>query len=206
MDYSKANIPFFDYDTIDKRADEFRKKYNKNRVPIDIEKLIEIDLEIDIIPTENLKSICGTDALIQSSWKSIYVDKKIYTDERYLGRYRFSVAHEMGHLILHKNIYSKLGIESLKDYYNFLENFPSREYDYLEGQAHKFANCLLIPKEALAKERNKLIEETPHYLDGFDERKLIQYIATPLSRKFKVSEQPMEIALSYLAKKENGDF
>ncbi|WP_163359758.1 ImmA/IrrE family metallo-endopeptidase, partial [Klebsiella aerogenes] len=52
-------------------------------------------------------------------------------------RSRFDLAHEIGHLILHKNTKDELK--------------PER-YKLKESQAHKFAGALLLPAESFANE------------------------------------------------------
>lgn len=52
-------------------------------------------------------------------------------------RSRFDLAHEIGHLILHKNVGNEL---------------DSERYKLKESQAHKFAGALLLPAEPLAEQ------------------------------------------------------
>lgn len=52
-------------------------------------------------------------------------------------RSRFDLAHEIGHLILHKNVEFELN---------------STRYKLKESQAHKFASALLLPAEPLAEQ------------------------------------------------------
>lgn len=82
MNYQKVKIPFLNTLIIKERADSFRSKYWNGSIPVDIEKIIDLKLKLDIIPIHNLKDYCDTDALITSSWDSIYVDHKSFLDER----------------------------------------------------------------------------------------------------------------------------
>ncbi|MBG0575988.1 XRE family transcriptional regulator [Enterobacter ludwigii] len=52
-------------------------------------------------------------------------------------RSRFDLAHEIGHLILHKNVGNEL---------------DSERYKLKESQAHRFAGALLLPAETLAEQ------------------------------------------------------
>ncbi|EOC0021023.1 XRE family transcriptional regulator, partial [Cronobacter sakazakii] len=52
-------------------------------------------------------------------------------------RSRFDLAHEIGHLVLHKNVGNEL---------------DSERYKLKESQAHKFAGALLLPAESLAEQ------------------------------------------------------
>ena len=186
--------PFITRGKIIEEADIFRKKFWNNTVPVDIEKIIEQKFNINIIPIPNLMESCYTDAFITYDWKSIYVDNKKYMDDRYEGRLRFSLAHEIGHLILHREIYPGFGINSSQDFYKFFENINQEQYNYFEGQANKFASYLLIPDDILQGERRELLSnyEIP---DGIDEDILNHVIASVLCDRFNVSPDALEIAL-----------
>jgi len=102
MDYTQIQIPYIGNLVIKNKADLFRTKYWDEILPVDIEKIIDVNLEINIIPLPDLEKLCNTDALITSDWKSLYIDKDLFEDERRQNRLRFSLAHEIGHLVLHK--------------------------------------------------------------------------------------------------------
>lgn len=198
MNYKNISVPFRDKNYIKSRGDLFRQQFWDDSVPIDIEKIIDVKLKIEIILIENLESLCDTDALITSNWQSIYIDQKAYSDDRYQNRLRFSLGHEVGHFVLHRNIYSSFNIQTISDFYKFLEEIPREQYGYLETQANKFANYLLVPRKRLSIEKNRLLKK---YINLIDPKKqdintLNSYIANPISRIFGVSTDVIEIALS----------
>lgn len=199
MNYKNIKVPFWDKRKIKTKAELFRQKFWDDSIPVDIEKIIEFKMGIEIIPTENLQSFCNTDALIASDWQSIYIDLKSYMDDRYQNRLRFSLGHEIGHFALHKTIYSYLGIKTIEDFYRFIDQIPKKQYDYLETQANNFASYLLVPREKLLKEKNKLLESYKEIdFSKYDLSTLNSYIANPLSRIFVVSDKVIEIALTDL--------
>ena len=118
-----------------------------------MEEIIELKLKISLAPIPNLQNSFGIDAFIASSWRLVYVDEARYLDGRFQNRLRFSLAHEMGHFVLHRNIYNSFRIKELEDFYKFFEQIPQEQYNYLETQANKFANYLLVPREKLVIER-----------------------------------------------------
>ncbi len=195
MKYRDISIPFLDEDIIENKANQFRDKFWNNIVPIDIVKIIELKMKIDIIPLPGLQKLCDVDALITSDWKNIYVDNDNYMDDRYENRLRFSLSHEIGHYVLHKNIYSSFEIKNFKDFYNFMDKFSDKQYSYLEVQANKFANYLLIPREKLILERDEIIKSNSE-IKNIDIKIINPYIATNLSNIFGVSNKAMEIALN----------
>lgn len=197
MDYRKIIVPFLNIQTIKKQADLFRQKFWDDTIPIEIEDIIDLKLKLDIIPLKELLKLCDTDALITSNWNSVYVDYDKYLDDRYRNRLRFSFAHEIGHFILHKNIYATFGIKNFPDFYRLIEQIPQEQYGYLETQANKFANHLLVPRNRLILEQKKVMERNKS--DDFkkiDIKTLNSYLAIPISKIFGVSEEVIEIALN----------
>jgi Zn-dependent peptidase ImmA (M78 family) len=116
-------------------------------------------------------------------------------DDKYQNRLRFSLAHEIGHLVLHKNIYKEFRISTYSDFYTFIEDVPRLEYGHLETQANKFAGYALMPRKMLEKERNKLLSVLPSDIRNLSLDVINPYLLTPLSCVFGVSEQSIEIAL-----------
>lgn len=200
MDYSKIKIPFLKPETIKKRAENFRKRHRNGQLPIDIEKIIDVYLGINIIPIPGLERICNADALITSDWQSLYIDKDLFDDERRQNRLRFSLAHEIGHYVLHQNFYACLAINSFQDFYDFIEIIPIEQYGYLETQANKFASYLLVPRQLLSQKFKEELGRVKKTIDisRFDKTLLKSYIANPLAKTFGISEEAMEIILSEL--------
>lgn len=201
MDYRKIRVPFLNNKEIKNKADLFRKKFWNESVPVDMEEIIELKLKISLAPIPNLQNSFGIDAFIASSWRLVYVDEARYLDGRFQNRLRFSLAHEMGHFVLHRNIYNSFRIKELEDFYKFFEQIPQEQYNYLETQANKFANYLLVPREKLVIEREKVLKimkskSVP--IEKMDKGTINSYIAIPISRTFGVSEEVVQIALNDL--------
>lgn len=195
MNYSDIKIPFVDKEKIKRKADLFREKFWDDSIPIDIEKIIDLKLEIDIIPLPDLG-----DAFISSDWKSIYVDRNKYLNG-IQNRLRFSLAHEIGHFILHKEIYSSFKINSFEDFYCFVDEIPNNQYHYLEIQANKFAGLLLVPRDRLIIEKKKELSSfevaSGVSIDSIKDQSLLySYLAEPISKTFGVSSEVIEIALN----------
>lgn len=192
---TKIAAPFLSNEQIRRKTNEFRSKYWDETMPVNIEEIIEQKLEINIIPIPNLFEFCNSDALITSDWSSIYIDNKKYMDDRYNDRLRFSLAHEIGHFVLHKNIYNSFGIKDFGDFYNFFADIDPEQYSYFETQANKFASHLLIPSEKLISEKDKILKAKNMEHNNFNEDVLIPYLATELSDRFGVSNIAVECGL-----------
>lgn len=104
-------------------------------------------------------------------------------------RKRFTIAHELGHLFLHKNAvnYDQGGIMLFRD------GHSSEGTDQREVQANRFAAELLMPepsiREDLVKEKTFDLMTDPELLRPFVER---------MAKKYNVSEQAMSIRLTTL--------
>lgn len=183
-------IPYFDNKELKQRADEFRNKNWGNEVPVNIEQIIESRLKMDIIPIPDLYKQCNADALISSDWNTIYVDNNNYLDDRYYNRIRFSLAHEVGHFILHKELYASFNIKNFEDFYNIIDQLNDK-YGIIESHANRFANFLLVPRVKLKIEKDRVLNEHPE-VKGFDIASINSYIAIPLSKIFQVSQEVIE--------------
>jgi len=118
------------------------------QLPVPIELVIE-RAGIDIIPVPNLRKFYEVDALTSRDLKAIRVDAQL--PEQYEFRYFFSLAHEYGHMVLHKDIYEQVNFKSIDDWNEFITNGMSQKsYGFFEFQANAFAGYFLVPKDALA--------------------------------------------------------
>lgn len=203
MDYRKIRIPFLNNSEIRKRADSFRSKFWDKSVPVNIEEIVDLKLKINLVPIPGLQRLCDTDALITSNWRLIYIDKDRYIDERFQNRLRFSLAHEIGHFVLHKNIYNSFKIKTFEDFYRLIDQIPQEQYNYLESQANKFANYLLVARDRLIIAKNKVLKvmkDKSVPIERMDKSTINSYISIPISKIFGVSEDVIQIALGDLDK------
>ncbi|MBN4070736.1 ImmA/IrrE family metallo-endopeptidase [Olleya sp. AH-315-F22] len=155
---------------IQKLAEEFRSNYKfAKEVPIKVEELIELELNISIIPDFGLKQKAGVEAFISKNLKEIRVDNNEYNRETLSNRYRFTLAEEIGHFYLHRNIY-KQGVkydtteEFIKDY----QKMDNDDLGWIEFQAREFAGRLLVPKEILIEKINEQKESINKFNKRFN--------------------------------------
>jgi len=137
-------VPYLSYDQLKATATEtLSKSQYRNQFPVAIELIVERDYQMDVIPIPGLQHAFNIDAYISRDAKTISVDESVLENSLY--RYRFSLAHELGHRVLHRDILQDMHFSSIDDWKRQLTSFPQREYGFLEYQANTFANCLLVP-------------------------------------------------------------
>ena len=114
-----------------------------------MEKVIEIRIGLDIEPIHGLLNLIDMDAYLTMGLTGIVIDYDCYMKEKYSNRLRFSLAHELGHYVLHREIYKKMIFTTPQEWKDFIDYLPESEYGSFEWQANEFAGRFLVPYEAL---------------------------------------------------------
>lgn len=198
MDTRKVISRRLTQDQIREEAENFRKVnvFNEN-VPVDIERVVEATLGIRIIPIESLQSSCDMDGFITKDFKSIYVDEDLYMDDRYYKRVRFTIAHEIGHYILHRSAVDNQKFDSDEDWIKFRMNLDEKELSWFEFQASEFAGRLLVPVDRLVEEFRNARKEILKRNSSWNSRQLsdddLYTLSAPMiCKKFDVSADVIE--------------
>lgn len=192
---SNFKAPFISKLQIQQAVDDFRNKYWKNDSPVDVEQIVELDLGIQIIPVKNLLNEKGIDAFISQDFRYITIDEDIYLRDSNQSRRRFSLGHEIGHLVLHKNLYKKLIFKTEDEWIQFIESIPEAEYSFIEYHAYEFSGKLLVPKDTLLKSLIRAGEKfkSNSMLRNLKEFDLIKsHIYSNIGREFLVSDGVIE--------------
>jgi Zn-dependent peptidase ImmA (M78 family) len=195
-DPREFKAPFITVENIRKAADQFRSRYwPQDIIPVDIFDILEFELDIEIRSVLNLKEAGDVDALLLGDLKTIAVDQNEFLNERAQNRLRFSVAHEIGHLILHSDIFSKIQYSSVDEWIDFFQKIPDEEYYWIEQHAYEFAGRLLVPREKLIEKLNNAIalaEKSGFNAWDTSGESTREYIAHGIARYFEVSDQVIE--------------
>ena len=150
---------------IREKAEQFRKYYVNptDKVPVPIIDIVEFDLGLEIIPKPRLKVTCDLEAFLSKNLTTIYIDQSLYMSSRYENRLRFTLAHEVGHLILHKKQILSAPFENEEEWIRFRTNINEEDNLWFERQAHEFSGRLLVPKSRLVKELEKNRDKVNQY-------------------------------------------
>jgi hypothetical protein len=151
------------YGHIHQAAEVFRRQYlagSEHSLPVDVLWLAEICLQLNPIPIEGFREKFGADAAITKD--ALYIDAKAYDqcddcEAWEKPRLRFSIAHELGHHVLHREEAQNFNPQTFDDFEdNYLENHYGSEK---EREANEFAGRLLVPLEKLKMELDAYVEE-----------------------------------------------
>ena len=187
------DVPFLPLDDFSAIAEHFLREYGVwGRVPVPIEEIVEFGLGLDIIPIPGLKQGYGIDAFMAVDLQSITVDEYVYA--RVENRYRFSLAHETAHLVLHRDLFPPSDEQTIDGYMARVRNMSETAYTRLEWQADELAGQILVPQPQLRErflEASRMAEQYGLSPNG----EALYYIANYLGRQFKVSSKTMEIRI-----------
>lgn len=187
--------PFISPEQAWMEADRIRSKYwPSGTVPIEVEEILwGVGLRLE--PVHSLKEGGDVDALLSGDLKRILVDAEEYMDDRMQNRMRFSIAHELGHFVLHRDVYQSIHYSSVDEWIEFVQLVPEDQYGFIEQHAYEFAGRLLVPTAILQSELRQAVNEAKAV--GFmkwdrsgDAAR--EYIANSLCRVFGVSSQVIE--------------
>jgi hypothetical protein len=188
--------PFIAKDEIWRRADEFRAEvWPSEDIPINIMEVVEFELDMKFRTVPSLRTDDDVDALLLGDWQTIMVDQGLFLDDRYSNRLRFSIAHELGHYVLHKTLFEQIPHNTPEEWICFMRDIPEREYSFIEYHAHEFAGRFMVPPDALGVELEKalvLVEKNGLSRSLLREDAHLAYIANGIAKAFDLSSDVIE--------------
>ncbi|HEV2349623.1 MAG TPA: ImmA/IrrE family metallo-endopeptidase [Terriglobia bacterium] len=174
-----------------------REFHAEGSLPTPIEEIAEIKCALEIIPLPGLRDLLEIDGFISSDLSCITVDQFVL--ERRLNRYRFTLAHELGHLYMHRDIYSELKFGTLKEWKEFQMKVDEADYGWLEYQAYAFAGLVLVPTGHLKSQFQSAAETSERI--GFSRQgepeAFLEYVTEVLREVFQVSDAVITKRLRY---------
>lgn len=140
------------------KVEQFRAQHaphlNAEMIPLDLVTFADLELKLDLIPYDGLRGAFDADAAVLGDFSGFYIDGSVYDRLETLGRseqnrLRFSLAHELGHWVLHREIFHSAGISSSEALREWLNDHGGDRYR-IEREANEFAGRLLVPISVLA--------------------------------------------------------
>ena len=168
--------------------------------PFEVEIYLYKKYKYHIQPSSYLEASCRIDTAMIACRNLLRIDEKIYDDQ--YDRVRFSIAHELGHLVLHSNII-KIVVNLLQqakktdEYGGIVNSLSTKNHRRAEWQADFFAGCLLAPKKFLSEKIKELVANRKDVteMEALDEEN-IDTICRDLSRYFGMTRQAIRVRIT----------
>lgn len=142
-------IRWYSYEELRRIAADFLCRHNPvGSIPVPIDTIIEFGFGIDIIPLPGFLQVHEVDAFLSRDCTSIAIDEGVF-NQRSPNRYRFSLAHELAHVVLHEDIYAQFQFSNVEEWKEEIAAIPDTDYNRLEWQANNFAGLVLVPDNHL---------------------------------------------------------
>ncbi len=201
MNKEKLTVKYLEKDEIEAIVDQIHKGKSIKDYPFEVELFLYNEFKYRVMPCPRLEAGCKIDTALVACKKILRIDESIY--EKQPKRARFSIAHEVGHLVLHKELIEMMVealIEAQKtdDYASIINFLPNTQYRSAEWQADYFGGALLAPKSILEPKLLELIEERKskyNSIDEFDDED-IDIIYHDLAKIFDVTKPAITVRLS----------
>jgi Zn-dependent peptidase ImmA (M78 family) len=184
-------------------VEEFRSQHSKELggVPGDVLTVIELNLRLNVIPFPDLFKRYSVDAAIVPDFSGIYVDKASYRflegkPLRHFNRLRFSLAHELGHIVMHRQLAPFGGFKTTEDFWTWMRAYEKNRYS-LEQKANEFAGRLLVPLERLSREFDDIsVRMKAGFPEFWSHAGLRNALCEQLGDKFGVSAEVISMRLT----------
>jgi hypothetical protein len=182
--------PYLPYDKLRSVADDFLKKHHESgELPVPIERIVEFSFGLDIVPVPGLQDEFEVDAFITSDLSEIRVDS--FIQEKRPARYRFSLAHELAHLLIHQDVFANLSFSSITQWKRAICSIPEDQYGWIEWQAYALGGLILVPSSALKDLfETKLVEAKAAGINLRDiDEDMRKTVESNIGRYFEVSAE-----------------
>lgn len=124
-------VPRLSYEGLRGAANRFLTEHGvADQVPVPIEEIVEFGLGVNIIPLPGLHESHEIDGFLSADMTAISVDLHIF--ESHPTRYGFTLAHEVGHLVLHGEALKAVAPASIADWRTFVCELAEPNREWLE--------------------------------------------------------------------------
>jgi hypothetical protein len=193
----RLKIPFLTYSGIGQKVEAFFNEYHPSiEIPIPIEEIIELKIGLNIFPFPRLFKDHALNGFLSRDLSTINVDD--YQYEQLNEKYRFTIAHELGHYILHKSFYEKLPLfEEADDYIKWRLSIPREDITWFETHGDWFAEQVLVPTAPLENICREVVDKYKRIFTKMDTipDDVWSYISNEVATFFDVNPPVVEIRI-----------
>jgi len=181
--------PYYSKEVLRGKAAAFLAEHNPDgTIPVDIELIVEAKFGMDIVPIPGLQDRIEAVACITRDLQAILVDEFVYSHR--VNRYRFSLAHELAHRLLHREQWQEIQFHDIASWKEAVgRTIPEREYGFVEFHANFFAGLVLVPPANLRTSFDRCVDHAKQQgIDITDEASGAQVIVEGyIAKEFEVS-------------------
>jgi len=190
------NVQHLTYNQIRSAAEAFLTgAHPSKKIPIPIEQIIEFQMGLDIVPLPGLLEAYDVDGFTSSDLSEISVDQFVY--EHRPARYRFTLAHEVGHVVLHAELFHTHRFRGIEAWKRFLMGVPELDYSRLEWQAYSFGGLVLVPGDVLQQELKVAVKQVKAQGLSKETDFAKALITDMVATRFGISSEVIERRLTY---------
>jgi len=186
---------------LQKIGDKIIEKFNKDNpyYEVDIDLLVErhYNIRIEGAPLRWEHGVEGYPCL---GGHKIFIDSNMMNDLKQERRYRFTLAEEFAHIILHKDIWKE--VKTPEEWASAWKNLPDNIHNKLDNNAKELAGILLLPRYSFINRaielRDSLCAALGYKLQNLTDiqkDEIKDSVIRTLSDNFNVSSKPCEIRL-----------
>ncbi|MEW6009571.1 MAG: ImmA/IrrE family metallo-endopeptidase [Candidatus Omnitrophota bacterium] len=156
---ASPKISFYTPQELETFAEVFLEKFHKpaDSLPVEIDTIVEADLDIRILPFSCLEQNYGLHGYLALSLKKIYIDQYIMDEDNFERRYRFTIAEEVAHSLLHKDLFKD--VKTPKEYLDALDKISESAHAQMDIDAKRLAEAILMPAVLFRKESLRIATE-----------------------------------------------
>jgi Zn-dependent peptidase ImmA (M78 family) len=159
---------------------------------VNIERLLEEGHGVKLIAFQELARQWKTYAWIDTKSRYVFVDAELMDNVNEAKKYRFTLAEELAHLLIHTSIFA--GCESVEARMAIEDRLSDEQKDRLENNAKALASMILMPEQAV---RAFIEGVLPKFTDE-QGHVLVDQLASAISREFDVNFRPAKRRLKVL--------
>lgn len=161
-----ADFPIYRRQQIEALAEHFvREHHRSGGLPLPIEAMAE-RMGLEIYPVPRFRDAQGgRTAALNNDVQSVTIDENAPW-----GHYRYALAHECGHYVLHRSFIASMAVQgehAVTTWRHRLAKHEPQTLSDLERQADVFARCVLMPGECFSTEMDAAEARLPPGQDWF---------------------------------------
>lgn len=130
----RIKVPYYTYSHIGEKVEVFLAQHHPSlEIPIPIEDIIDLKLKLHVHPFPRLYIDHRQNGFLSADRTTIYVDE--YQYNQYIDKFRYTLAHELGHFILHGSCYENTSFSSPIEYLQWIMSVDQEDLGWFETQA-----------------------------------------------------------------------